>query len=663
MNNFKIIVYAFLVVVFFSCGSSKAQGYRTHKIQVGETIEAIAKKYDVQVSDIYRLNPDAKLGVRPNVTLLIPKPASASSSQATINKKVSGFKRHKVRRKETLYSLSKKYGVFIEDIKKHNEFLYSNPLKKGNILRIPIFERVKEVARSKTKKYIVKPTEGKWRIAYTHGISVPELEALNPGLAQQVLQVGQIINVPNITEDALQPVNENQFNYYTVLPKEGFYRLKVKLGVEQEQLEALNPGLKESGLKEGMVLKVPLSTRFVDGMSTSSSTIPTTTVDTTQVAETIGFLEPEKVDLKRQIFSTETKKIAVMLPFKSNSVDVSNEKEAKKKIGKDPFMSRSLDFYSGVLMATKTLKKLGVNLQVDVYDTENKTATVDNILSDLDIQSLDAVIGPLMPKPFDKVAQRLQAYNTPVVSPVTKKVTMRQNVFQSRTSQEELEDKIVGHFSKDTTNQHVIIISDSKNEETSKRLKVRFPNAQVLLSQKDPKSQRDKYYVVNDSVVDVLLQGRNVVFLETQNAGFVSNVSSILNSLITDDVKITLATTSMNKAFESEEVSNYHLSNLNFIFPTIAKMYNEDNSSLFTRLYKREYGVTPNTFAVRGYDLMMDVALRVATADNLYASVTTAPLTVYTENKFAYNTTGNGYVNRAAYLVKYDNLKIVEIKD
>ena len=69
-----------------------------------------------------------------------------------------------------------------------------------------------------------------------------------------VVQPGDELNVPNVLDNDEKPI-ESAYNYYEVLPKEGFYRLKVKLGLTQEQLEDLNPELKEIGLKVGMVFK------------------------------------------------------------------------------------------------------------------------------------------------------------------------------------------------------------------------------------------------------------------------------------------------------------------------------------------------------------------------------------------------------------------------
>lgn len=653
----KNVFYTLLIVLFFNCGSTKAQNYRTHQVKAGETIEAIAKLYSVTISDIYRLNPDAKGRIKPYITLLIPKPVlNNPKDKVVIGKKIEGFRRHKVKRKETLYSLSKRYGIFIEDIKKYNEFLYSNGLKKGNILKIPVYKHVKETIVAKTKKYVIRPKEGKWRVAYKHGISVPELEELNPEMGA-VLQAGQIINVPNLDGEPLKLIEEDQYSYYTVLPKEGFYRIQVKLGVEKDELESLNPTLKESGLKEGMVLKVPLSTRFVSGMN--SKLIETDSLSVTTPVE----VDIPIVDLTTRFISPDLKHIAIMLPFKSKSVVIRDKSEAKKKINKDPYMSRSLDFYSGVLIALETLERLGVNLQVDVYDTENKVDKVQEIFSTADVESLDVVIGPLMPKPFNTAAIALQGYNTPIVNPITKKVNMGRNVFQSRPKTELLESKVINYFKKDTVNQHVVIVSDSKSELVSGKLKEHFPYAEIVNSKKDPKTEKDKYYIIDEDLIELLKPGKNVVFLETENAGFISNVTSILNSLITDEIKITLATTNMSKAYESEEVSNYHLSNLQLHFPTIARIYEDTNSNSFTREYKKQYRVTPNTFAVRGYDLMMDVGLRITTSENFYTSVTDAPLTSYTENKFGYRQMDNGFQNNSTYIVKYDDLKMVEVKD
>ena len=86
------------------------------------------------------------------------------------------------------------YSISEEDLKKYNAFLYSNPLRKNDKLQIPIFKITKVVEEVKTTMpYTVLPKEGKWRIAYKFGISTEELQALNPEMGE-VLKDGEIIN-------------------------------------------------------------------------------------------------------------------------------------------------------------------------------------------------------------------------------------------------------------------------------------------------------------------------------------------------------------------------------------------------------------------------------------------------------------------------------------
>ncbi len=80
-----------------------------------------------------------------------------------------------------------------------------------------------------------------------------------------------------------------------------------------------------------------------------------------------------------------------------------------------------------------------------------------------------------------------------------------------------------------------------------------------------------------------LLSGRTLVFVESNNEGFVSNITSMLNAMngITVLIRmktimkreierdIVLMTTSKNRAFEGINVSNYDLSNLHFQYPSV----------------------------------------------------------------------------------------------
>ena len=174
-----------------------------------------------------------------------------------------------------------------------------------------------------------------------------------------------------------------------------------------------------------------------------------------------------------------------------------------------------------------------------------------------------------------------------------------------------------------------------------------------------------------DDIRGALKTGNNIVFLETQNEGFASNVTSVLASLIQEEnieekkeeISIILTTTNFNRSFENDEISNEHLSKLQFHFANGSRNYNESENNLFVRKYKKLYNTTPNGAAVKGFDLTMDVVLRLASSGDLYMSANETPLTEYVENKFGYKKKlFGGYYNDAVYLLKHQDLTIVEVK-
>lgn len=649
----KKLVFSWLLIagIFFSGWS---QDYKTHKVQVGETIEGIAKTYMVTPYDIYALNPDAKTDLEPNMVIVIPRSRIAKTPTEVEEQQLSGFKDHKVKRKETLYSISKKYNVSVDDIKKHNKWLYSQNLRKGDKIQIPEFKTVKvtNLLENTIKTYRVQAKEGKWRIAYKYGISVAELERLNPRMGD-TLKVDQEINVPNIADNEVRSVDDN-FGYYTVLPKEGYYRLKLKLGMSQDELEAMNPELLEGGLKAGMILKVP---KDVGGSS--------------------DFESVEFTNLKARLTNLEGKNLAIMLPFRLNRVDLDSLEEARDLISKDRYMSISLDFYSGVLTALDSAKKLGISTKLDVFDTKARASEVSRIISENEFRNYDAVIGPFIADGFDRVANRLKGANTPVIAAVTAPKNLYSNVFQTIPSDEYLRKLMINYVKSDSLPENIFIIADSKHRAVSNAIKKELPMAKQIFSRKD-EDGNEANYILKDDVELQIPEGRTIVFLETENEGFVSNVTSILSALNgisiiesedeeeeeeTIEREIILMTTNKNRAFEGINISNLDLSNLSFHYPSANRNINEEKHDSFIKAYKREYNAIPNKYAVRGYDLTMDLLLRLASNEDLYKASDNSIETEYVENKFRYSKKlFGGFYNESAYIVKYEDLQIIEVK-
>lgn len=637
----------FLVILFsiFTLGLS-AQNYKTHKVKSGETLESIAKQYLVTPFDILALNPDAKTDFGVNTTLIIPNSRVKNEALVEDAKEIIDYKKHKVKRKETLYGLSKRYNVSEAEIKKANPRLYSENLRRGDRIRIPRFKTVvsKQTLSNTIKKYAVRPKEGKWRIAYKFGITVSELEALNPGL-EDVLQPGDVLNVPNIANNEEKKTDVNT-NFYEVQPKEGFFRLNKKLGLTQEQLEGLNPGLSESGLKAGMLLVIP------------------TDIDTDAV---ISKEELDVINLKDSITNTATKKLAVLLPFRLHRIDLDSVAEAKDIMKSDRVLSTALDFHSGILMALDSAKQLGISTDLKVFDTENRTTEISNIARKEDFSGYDAVIGPMMGKTFDRFVSEYRGNQVPVFAPLAKPSKVGSNVYQTIPDKKVLAQKMVNYIKQDSTKTQVFIIADQKHRTVSNNLKKEFPRAKQLftvLNEEGKNKGKDAYFIYPVTFENLFKPGKNVVFLETDNVSFGSSIISLLNGLALDDTEIVLTTTDKSDAFESNGPdNNYHLSNLKFHYATINRAYDDESSNSFVENYKSTYGLSPSKYATRGFDLTLDILLRLSSNENGLPKSDDSLATEYTENKFFYSKKlFGGYVNQASYIVRYDNLKIVEVK-
>ena len=83
----------------------------------------------VDIKQSTRLTDDAPK------TIATPKKVSAAKEALSIPTENKTIK-HKVQPKETIFSLSKKYNVSIDEIKQQNETLLKNGLQIGQILTI-----------------------------------------------------------------------------------------------------------------------------------------------------------------------------------------------------------------------------------------------------------------------------------------------------------------------------------------------------------------------------------------------------------------------------------------------------------------------------------------------------------------------------------------------
>ncbi len=645
--------------------SAFGQAYKYHTVTSGETVYSISKKYEISQDDLIKFNPDAKAGLQVNDKLVIP---ITGTTYETSTKKAISFNSHKVQKKETLYSLSKKYGVSVEDIKKYNKQLYSKELQNGEIIQIPVLvvddspsekviiaeskeapvkdrviiaEKEEKAATpvrrgntqiSKTREHIILPKETKYGIARKYGMTVKELEELNPMVG--TLRPGIMLKVGTNVLDQPVIITDDAFDFYEVQPQETMYGLTKRFQVEEDSLVALNPALKD-GLKWGMILKVP--TKDSKGRK----------LEDVEVADipAMPTSELRAMDLSSKLKNFETKNLVLMLPYNLNTIRNDSTSNAKEVLIKDGVLRISLDFYSGVLMAVDKAKDLGISTNLRIYDTQKQSGKVSSIISGNDFKNVDAVIGPLLQATSEEAASKLSSLNVPVISPMTnRELRDIPNLYQSRPSDDMLRSGMIDYLKNNSQGKNVIIVADGASASTKAKLISALPNAKVV----NPGANN----VSEGSLGGALDKSReNWIILESESLGLLGSATSALSRLSRNN-RITLFTTYKNNSFESDVVNNEHLGDLNFHFPSEYKEFDESVADDFIDAYKAKYGFIPNKYTVRGYDLTLDVLLRLAAMGSVEESVKANIITEYVENKFLYKPKPNGgFYNDAIYIM------------
>ena len=117
--------------------------YAYHTISAGETLYALSRQYKVMPEDVMALNPGLTTATfQIGKTIRIPQQsATLPLATQTVIEKVVKYDKYEVKRRETMYKLTKTLGISSEELIKHNPKLRDG-LKRGMILRIPRIEEV-----------------------------------------------------------------------------------------------------------------------------------------------------------------------------------------------------------------------------------------------------------------------------------------------------------------------------------------------------------------------------------------------------------------------------------------------------------------------------------------------------------------------------------------
>lgn len=207
-----------------------------YTVKSGDTLWSVAKKFGISVDELKKVNNLTSNSLSIGQKLVIP------SEKETTNKNV-----YTVQSGDTLYSIAKKYDVSVDAIKEANN-LPNNTLTIGQILIIPTEE-------TDYILYTVVAGDSLYAIARKYGLTMQELMEFN-NLGSTLLSIGQVLKIPVAVEETIPPVAETT---YTVKSGDSLYSIAKKYNTTVSDLMTYNR-LTSNLLSIGQVLKIPTNT-------------------------------------------------------------------------------------------------------------------------------------------------------------------------------------------------------------------------------------------------------------------------------------------------------------------------------------------------------------------------------------------------------------------
>jgi LysM repeat protein/ABC-type branched-subunit amino acid transport system substrate-binding protein len=318
-----------------------------HTVERGQTVYSIAKMYDVKVEDIYRLNIDSNEAIKAGDRLKIPQKKSVKTPAEAEPENGSAYIFHTIQARETLYGVSKKYGVSGESIVEANPGLSHASFSIGKTIRIPAGKKQKPsteiVETQKGAKeiyYTVPARETMYNICRTFKTSEKELLKLNPELAGglrrgMTLRIPFRINEKDIPMDTEPDAGEINAMLNAKRGIKSVYTAKIALMLpyNAENRQTNTAGNRFAEYYEGMLLAVDslrnlgYSTElFVYDIGDNTSTLRKILKDEGQklkdVNLIIGGVSSEQIKLIADF--AQSNKTKYVIPFTSRNDEVLN---------------------------------------------------------------------------------------------------------------------------------------------------------------------------------------------------------------------------------------------------------------------------------------------------------------------------------------------------
>jgi len=574
---------------------------------------------------------------------------------------------HKVEKGQSLYAISKTYGIDVNSILAENDDAIDG-LKNGQELKIP-FESLlpKQTLAIDTNKYryhkVVKG-ETVYSIIKKYSIEEKKLLSYNPSITSGLKEGAYVIIAEkkksnNVVIHIAPSSNSNLASEsYTVQQGETLYGIAKKLNVSQDDLLKWNPEVKD-GISTGQVLKInSVNVISQAPIVTSTTIIPAPTVTSSTIIPTSTELAVISKAKKASY------NIGLILPFKlveSESINI--DELARLKASFPQTQSLALDFYFGFKKAVDSLVLKDFEVNVHLFDMDERdSAKVEAICKSAEFKLLDAVFGPLNASVFKLVSSHTKNLGIPIISPVIQQSKILYNnplVSKVNPSQYTLIEGLADYcIDSLLASSNIIIVSATKKDQAYvEAFKSRYNGALLMHG----KSAKDSIIEVKgiSGVKNAYVNGKkNVIVLLTNNQVFLQD---FITQLFAFSNKKDLALIGFNNVSTIDNLDQEYLNTLQFHFATSNYVDFQDSTiRKLTQQYQEFYTADPSDYFFQGFDIATYYLSNLKNqGPDFFLNLDKYTRDgVSTRFKFFRPDNETGFENRAVYIFKYSNYKL-----
>lgn len=526
---------------------------------------------------------------------------------------------HIVKSGETLYAISKAYDISQSEIATNNPDIYAG-LKVGQALKVP--KKSNEAESDENYFYhIVKKKETLFGISRQYNVSVDDIISINPEV-KEGLQQSQTIRIPRIkiTEHTEKPAADTlSFIMHEVQPKEGLFAISRKYGVDAKEIEFYNKELLADGVKLGTSLRIPIKPKV------DSTVVVPQNVSLSPRADEVksSVVLPCK---NNYVYSGESFNIALFMPFtqvEAGAYDSTIEESVEQHLDSKPktterskkglsaVTNASLEFYEGFLLAVDSMKKTGVSVNLSTFDTKRKPTEVGSILHKGVVGKTDLIVGSFIYDDLKPLAFFASENNINLVSPLyngTSSLTQAANIISINQSFRKQLEIFINNFKFEDTCRYVVVYDKESLYSTTIKQFDSLLNLRISDTSRIQKIYHQtavrKSAEVQESLVKVLATDKqNVIIIPSEDEPFVSEFLGHLYGVKSFyNLRTAVYGPARWQKMKNIPTDYYYKLNLNVFTPFFVD-YSRSDVKHFIADYRDLYRAEPTQYSYLGYDI------------------------------------------------------------